>query len=188
MYVTNIIYNYLKTWNTELKINLSNSYFKKRENITGTHAIKQSWKVCFLDLIFDASRVQEIQSATLEVVERVARLTRNLSTGSSAESYFFVKRSVLISLAWGLPCQADAERAVNAFLSRERARSFFTSPSGNLAGRLLRVSGVLGNGGRRSVRAPAAALSRAPINQGWAEPTWRDTIEVGRKPVSRTPG
>lgn len=24
------------------------------------------------------------------------------------------------------------------------------------------------------------------INQGWAEPTWRDTVEVGRKPVSRS--
>lgn len=34
-------------------------------------------------------------------------------------------------------------------------------------------------------RLPLLYLARAPINQGWAEPTWRDTVEVGRKPVSR---
>lgn len=29
------------------------------------------------------------------------------------------------------------------------------------------------------------SISRLCINQQWAEPTWRDTVEVGRKPLSR---
>lgn len=68
-----------------------------------------------------------------------------------------------------------------------RAPDLFLPPpfSSGSNGSSSAFSGVLGDG-PYALAAAAAALSRAPINQGWAEPTWRDTVEVGRKPVSRS--
>lgn len=71
-----------------------------------------------------------------------------------------------------------------------RAPDLFLPPpplSSGSNGSSSAFSGVLGDGGPYALAAAAAAaLSRASINQGWAEPTWRDTVEVGRKPVSRS--
>lgn len=80
-------------------------------------------------------------------------------------------------------------RDVNAPFSCARDLFFFfyLLPDPGSNGSSSAFSGVLGDGGRCALAAAAAAaLSRAPINQGWAEPTWRDTVEVGRKPVSRS--